>query len=82
MPGNLLFVFEMTAKHAVGLGIFVCCCLVLGVSSTVKQGATVTVTDGRSLGAALKREDVKVINIRGSPLQSCSCAAHGTALLH
>ena len=69
----------MTAKHAVAFSIIVCCCLILGVSSSVKHGATVTVTDGASLGAALKREDVRIINIRGRSLRWCACTAHATA---
>ncbi len=69
----------MTAKHAVGFSIIVCCCLVLGVSSSVKQGAIVTVTDGRSLGAALKREDVRLINIRGKSIRTTAHAADVTA---
>ena len=69
----------MIVTHRFGFSTFVCCCLVLGVSSEVKQGTTVAVTDGASLGAALKREDVRLINIRGSCLKACASAAYGTS---
>ena len=62
-----------------GISTFVCCCLVLGVSSEAKQGTTVAVTDGASLGAALKCDDVKLINIRGSYFKPCAYAAYGTS---
>ena len=70
----------MTLKAVLSCRTFLCFLFALGVWVEGKELTTITVSDGASLGAALKQEDVNTINVRGELLSYSTCAARAPPL--